>query len=330
MFPIAIATFYKFVALDDSVTLRPLLFDVCERNDVKGTILLAGEGINGTIAGGTDGVEAVLAWLRGDARLADLEHKASAAANMPFHRLKVRLKKQIVTLGAAGVDAARMAGTYVDPQDWNRLIDDPDVVVIDTRNDYEVAIGSFEGAIDPRTRVFSDLPSWLDAHPELTEKRKIAMFCTGGIRCEKSTAYLRSHGFDEVYHLRGGILKYLETVPESQSRWRGECFVFDERVAVGHGLSAGTHTLCRSCRRPLNEGDRRSPQYVEGISCAHCHAQRGEDKKRNLAERQRQVELAARRGVLHVGARAPEKSGRACATPAVDNEDRSTKPAKIQ
>lgn len=304
----AVAAFYKFVALDDFATLRPLLFDVCEANGVKGTILIADEGINGTIAGPTAGVDAVLAWLRADQRFADLQHKASSTSEMPFHRLKVRLKKEIVTLGVPGVDAARNAGTYVDPQDWNRLIDDPDVVVIDTRNDYEVAIGSFDRAVNPETRAFSDLPAWLSAQPGLQRTSKVAMFCTGGIRCEKSTAYLRSQGFDEVYHLRGGILKYLEIMPESESRWRGECFVFDERVAVGHGLKQGAHTLCRSCRHPLDESDRQSPHYAEGVSCAHCHDRRDDVEKRNLAERQRQVELARQRGITHIGARHPDKA----------------------
>jgi UPF0176 protein len=243
----------------------------------------------------------VLDWLRADPRLAALEHKESPVERTPFHRMKVRLKREIVTLGVPGLDPASNAGTYVDPADWNALIADPEVVLIDTRNDYEVAIGSFAGAIDPGTRSFTELPAWLDAHPEL-QGRKVAMYCTGGIRCEKSTALLRSRGFDAVYHLKGGILKYLETVPEEESRWRGECFVFDERVSVGHGLAQGPHTLCRGCRHPLSPEDRASPLYQEGISCRHCHERLDRDRRARLAERQRQAELAANRGLRHVGA----------------------------
>ncbi len=299
--PIA-AAFYHFAALPDFAEKREPLQELCARHDVHGTILLAAEGVNGTIAGAPDDVRAVLAFLRSDPRLAALEHKESPADRTPFHRMKVRLKREIVTLGVPGLDPASQAGTYVDPADWNALIADPDVVLIDTRNDYEYAIGSFEGAIDPGTRSFSELPAWLDAHPEL-QGRKVAMFCTGGIRCEKSTALLRSRGFDEVFHLKGGILKYLETVPAEESRWQGECFVFDERVSVGHGLVQGPHTLCRSCRHPLSPEDRASSRYEEGVSCPHCHDRLDDTRRARLAERQRQVRLARERGRQHVGAR---------------------------
>jgi UPF0176 protein len=273
----------------------------CERLGVKGTILLAEEGINGTIAGVSHAVYEVLSGLRSDPRLADLEHKESGAAQMPFLRMKVRLKREIVTLGMAGVNPARMAGTYVQPQDWNRLLDDPEVVVVDVRNDYEVELGTFAGALNPRTKSFSELPQWIAQEQRLRSKPKVAMFCTGGIRCEKSTAYLRMAGFEQVYHLQGGILKYLETIPEAQNRWQGECFVFDERVAIGHGLKPGRYELCRSCRMPVSEEDQSSAHYIEGVSCPKCFAVRSEEKKRGLAERHRQVQLAKQRNDAHLG-----------------------------
>jgi UPF0176 protein len=226
---------------------------------------------------------------------------------MPFHRMKVRLKREIVTMGVPAIDPNQIVGTYVKPQDWNQLISDPDVVVIDTRNDYEVAIGTFKGAIDPDIKTFRDLPSWVREQKTLEKKPKVAMFCTGGIRCEKSTAFMKAEGFDEVYHLQGGILKYLEEVPEEQSLWQGDCFVFDERVAVGHGLRLGEYELCRSCRYPLGPRDKQSPHYELGVSCEHCYAQISEERKLSLRERQKQVELAAARNQLHVGAKHPSK-----------------------
>lgn len=296
------AAFYHFATLPDFADKKAPLEALCARREVSGTILLAAEGVNGTIAGKPEDVRAVLDFLRADSRLAALEHKESPAACQPFHRMKVRLKREIVTLGVPDLDPASHAGTYVEPSDWNALIDDPDVVLVDTRNDYEVAIGSFPGAINPATRSFSELPQWIERHRELRGK-KIAMFCTGGIRCEKSTALLRSRGFDEVFHLKGGILKYLEAVPAQENRWQGECFVFDERVAVGHGLAPGQHTLCRSCRHPLGPEERSSPLYEEGISCPHCHHALDDERRARLAERQRQVQLAQQRGQRHVGAR---------------------------
>ncbi len=296
------AAFYKFVSLPDFAAMKAPLLAVCEQHGVKGTILLAAEGVNGTIAGEAEGVRAVLAFLRSDPRLADLEHKESGAARRPFYRMKVRLKREIVTLGVPGVDPARMAGTYVKPEDWNALIADPDVILIDTRNDYEVALGSFAGAINPKTRSFSELPGWVREQKVLRSKPKVAMFCTGGIRCEKSTAFLRSEGFEQVYHLQGGILKYLEVIPEHQSKYEGECFVFDERVAVGHGLRPGKHDLCRSCRNPVSPEQKLSPLYVEGVSCPACHGSRSPEEEARLRERQRQVELARQRGYDHIGA----------------------------
>ncbi|MCX7556894.1 rhodanese-related sulfurtransferase [Xanthomonadaceae bacterium JHOS43] len=296
------AAFYHFATLPDFADKRAPLLALCEQHNVYGTVLLAAEGVNGTIAGEPGGVRAVLQFLRSDPRLASLEHKESPAARQPFHRMKVRLKREIVTLGVPELDPASQAGTYVEPSDWNALIADPDVVLVDTRNDYEVAIGTFPGALNPATQTFREFPEWLEQHPELRGK-KVAMFCTGGIRCEKSTALLRSRGFDAVYHLKGGILKYLETVPAEENRWQGECFVFDERVSVGHGLAPGSHTLCRSCRHPLSAEDRASPLFEEGVSCARCHHTLDDERRAALAERQRQSVLAEQRGQRHVGAR---------------------------
>ena len=296
------AAFYRFVVLDDTEQLRPQLLAQCQAQQVKGNVLLAHEGINGTIAGPEAGVRAVLAWLRADPRLAALVHKEAWATEDPFYRMKVSLKREIVTLGVPDVHAATEAGTYVSPQDWNQLIDDPDVAVVDVRNDYEVAIGTFAGAIDPLTHSFSEFPQWVERNQALLRgKAKVAMFCTGGIRCEKSTAYLRHLGYDEVYHLDGGILKYLETVPADESLWQGECFVFDERVAVGHGLQPGHYALCRSCRLPLSAEDQASPLFVAGVSCPHCHGNTTDTQKQAYAERQRQMELAAKRDQTHVG-----------------------------
>ena len=317
------AALYKFVELPDFAALKGPLLALCEANQVKGTLLLAPEGINGTIAGPPEGVRAVLAHLTADARFASLQPKESWSTEPPFLRMKVRLKKEIVTLGVPGVSPTHMAGQYVKPQDWNALISDPTVLVVDTRNDYEVGIGTFAGAVDPRIKTFADLPAWvaqqeqagglLSPDPSPTSgdasqrRRKVAMFCTGGIRCEKSTALLRMHGFDEVYHLEGGILKYLETVAPEDSLWTGECFVFDERVSVGHGLKPGPYELCRSCRFPVGDAGRASPHYVKGVSCPHCFEATSDAQKQGFAERQRQVALARQRGVAHVGAQMPAK-----------------------
>ena len=311
--PYLTAALYKFVDLPDFADLQAPLQACCEAHNVKGTLLLAREGINGTIAGPEAGVRAVLAFLRADPRLSSLQHKESWSPKPPFTRMKVKLKKEIVTLRVSALDPNKTVGQYVKPADWNALLVDPDVVVIDTRNDYEVAIGTFQGAVNPHIKNFVQLPAWLDAHPRLqgeaAKKTKVAMFCTGGIRCEKSTALMKMRGFAEVYHLEGGILKYLEEVPPEQSLWQGECFVFDERVSVGHGLGVGSYELCRSCRWPLSAQDKRSPHYVKGVSCAHCHDQRTPEQKEKLAERQRQVDLAEARGEVHVGAKMPGHEG---------------------
>jgi UPF0176 protein len=298
------AALYQFVDLPQCTELRGPLQRCCDEHAVKGTLLLAREGVNGTIAGPEVGVRAVLAHLRAIPGLQGLPHKESWSDHPPFLRMKVRLKKEIVTLRVPGLDPNNTVGQYVKPQDWNALLADPDVVLIDTRNDYEVKIGTFKGAINPDIRTFTELPAWIDAQPALqgARKPKVAMFCTGGIRCEKSTALMKMKGFDEVYHLEGGILKYLEDVAPEQSTWEGECFVFDERVSVGHGLQPGPYELCRSCRWPLGPQDKASPLFVKGVSCPHCHDQRTPEEKAGLAERQRQVELAEARGERHVGA----------------------------
>ena len=295
------AAFYQFVALPDFEARKAPLLALCEQHQVKGLILLAQEGINSTIAGAADNVHAVLAYLRADPLLSGLQHKESWSAKPPFHRMKVRLKKEIVTMNVPGISPTHMAGTYVKPADWNALIADPDVVVVDTRNDYEVEIGSFAHAINPNLKTFAELPTWLDQSDKLAsrdasgKKPRVAMFCTGGIRCEKSTAYLRAQGFEEVFHLEGGILKYLETVPPEHSLWQGECFVFDERVSVGHGLVPGPHALCRACRQPLEDGAAKSALYEAGVSCPRCHGITSEAQKSGARERQRQWERAKAR-----------------------------------
>jgi len=307
------AALYKFVELPDFADLQSPLLACCESQGVKGTLLLASEGINGTIAGSYEGVQAVLDFLRRDPRLTALEHKEAYAAKMPFYRMKVRLKREIVTLGVPDVHPALMAGRYVKPQEWDALLDQPGLVLIDTRNDYEVAIGSFKNAVNPQTRSFSELPAWVEKEmaaggklaPVDGKNPQVAMFCTGGIRCEKSTAFLRSKGFEDVYHLEGGILKYLETMPEDQSQWQGECFVFDERVSVGHGVRPGNFTLCRSCRDPLSAEDRQSPLYELGVSCHHCHGQTTAPQKQGYRERQRQVEMSGGRRQAHIGVKQP-------------------------
>jgi UPF0176 protein len=304
--PIRVVALYRFTPFADITAIQPSLALACCSNGVKGTLLLAAEGINGTIAGSEAGIDAVLAHIRALPGCADLDVKESRAAEMPFHRMKVRLKREIVTMGEPSIDPLEGVGHYVEPEDWNALIAEPGTVVIDTRNDYEVAVGTFAGAVDPQTRTFRDFPAWFREHrDELVgdgPPPKIAMFCTGGIRCEKSTALLKAEGLDAVYHLKGGILKYLEKVPEAESLWHGECFVFDQRVSVGHGLAPGTHTLCHACRMPVSVADRSSPLYVEGVSCPACHDARNEAQRAGHAERERQVRLAEARGEAHVGA----------------------------
>jgi UPF0176 protein len=304
MTDITVAALYRFVPIADPHGVRDMLERVLAAQGVRGTLLIADEGVNGTIAGSADGIDAALAAIRALPGCADLAPKFSSAATMPFHRLKVRVKREIVTMGVPGTDPTHIVGTYVAPADWNALIADPQTVVIDTRNAYEVKVGTFAGAVDPGTDSFRDFPAWFRDHRDdlLAGKTRVAMFCTGGIRCEKSTAFLKGEGVEEVYHLDGGILKYLEEVPAEASAWEGECFVFDERVAVGHGLAPGSHGLCRGCRMPVNADDRASPLFEEGVQCPACAGTRDAATLAGKAERHRQVTLAAKRGVAHVGA----------------------------
>lgn len=265
-----VVTFYKFVRLPDFAEKQDPLLSYCKAQGIRGTILLATEGINGTIAGSRQAIDSVLSFLRSDPRLVDLEHKESYANSPPFDRMKVRLKKEIVTLGLPEIDPNDQVGTYVSPKDWNALISDPEVLVIDTRNDYEVAIGTFREAQNPKTDSFRQFPDYVRNHLNPSQHKKVALFCTGGIRCEKASSFMMAQGFQEVYHLKGGILKYLEEVPAQESLWQGECFVFDQRVALREGLAAGTHEMCRSCGHPIAELDKTSPYYQEGISCPYC------------------------------------------------------------
>ena len=301
-FPIKVAALYRFASFNQPELLQPQIAAWCAEHGLKGTILVATEGVNGTVAGSEAGIDAVVAHLRTLPGCAELDVKYSHANEMPFYRMKVRLKKEIVTLGVDGIDPKREVGTYVQPEDWNALISDPDTVLIDTRNDYEVAIGTFEGAVDPRTKSFSEFPEWFRAHRDelAAGKTKFAMFCTGGIRCEKSTAFLKAEGIDDVYHLEGGILRYLENIPEAESKWQGECFVFDERVSVKHGLALGEMELCHACRRPISQEDKASAHFIEGVACPACYAERTDEDRARFAERQKQIALAKKRGKQHI------------------------------
>jgi UPF0176 protein len=307
---VRVTALYGFARVSDPDHLRDMLQASCG-DAVRGTLLVAREGVNGTIAGPADAVERVLDGVRAVPGFEALEVKHATARVMPFHRLKVRVKAEIVTLGRGDLDPAANAGTYVGPQDWNVLISDPETVVIDTRNDYEGRVGAFERAVQPNTSAFRDFPDWFEREGRALLDRpvppKVAMYCTGGIRCEKATAWLKAQGVEQVYHLQGGILRYLETVPEAESLWRGECFVFDERVAVGHGLVQGTHTLCRGCRMPVSQEGRRSPHHVEGVACEACHDRQTRTRREGARERERQVRIAEARGVAHIGARPPRK-----------------------
>ena len=298
---IIVAALYKFTPFKDPDALRAPLADLARSNDVRGTLLIAPEGINGTIAGSREGIDRVLDHIKALPGCADLEWKESHASEMPFHRMKVRLKREIVTMGQPQVDPTAAVGAYVAPGDWNDLISRDDVAVIDTRNDYEVAIGTFEGADDPETRSFGEFPDWWKRNHNKYAGKKIAMFCTGGIRCEKASNYLMGEGVAEVFHLKGGILKYLEDVPEDQSLWQGECFVFDGRVSVGHGLTEGSYDLCHACRRPLSEAEKKDPAFERGVSCPKCIDEISDQDRARFRERQRQIDLARARGVAHLG-----------------------------
>ena len=311
--PYKVMAIYKFANLPDAEALQPLLAKACCARGIKGTLILAPEGINGTVAGTPEAIDALAEMLFEGAefagRLSGAEVKYSTAEAMPFLRMKVRLKPEIVTLRAPEANPAKQVGTYVEPENWNALIERNDVVLVDTRNDYEVGLGTFQRALDPATQSFTEFKDYVAENLDPSRDKKVAMFCTGGIRCEKASSYLLSQGFEEVFHLKGGILKYLEVVPESESRFAGECFVFDERVSVGHGLVEGDATLCRACRHPLTASDRADAAYVEGVSCPHCIGET--EKHAAAAERQKQMELARQRGGAHLGDDAAQAAKRA-------------------
>lgn len=299
-----VCALYKFVALEDYKTLRQPLMDVMKQQHIRGTLLLASEGINGTVASTREGIDALLAWFKQDTRLADVACKESYDAHQPFNRSKVKLKKEIVTMGVEGIDPRHVVGTYVKPKDWNALIADPEVLVVDTRNDYEIEIGTFKNALNPNTETFREFPDYVENNLDSKKHKKVAMYCTGGIRCEKSTAYLKEQGFDEVYHLQGGILKYLEEVPEEESLWQGECYVFDGRVAVDHQLEKGRYAMCNACRLPITAADMEHEQFEKGVSCPRCFDKHSSEQKARFREREKQVQLAAARGEQHVGGEA--------------------------
>lgn len=301
MSKVVVCALYKFVSLPKFESIRQPLLEQMESTGIKGTLLLASEGINGTVAGSREAIDALLAWLDSQPGLDHIVHKLSFDDEMPFYRTKVKLKKEIVTMGVEGIDPRKVVGTYVKPQDWNALISDPDVVLVDTRNDYEVKIGTFKNAVNPVTETFREFPQYVKENLDPSKHKKVAMFCTGGIRCEKSTAYLKEQGFDEVYHLEGGILKYLEEVKQEESLWEGECFVFDNRVAVDHSLQKGQYDQCNACRMPITEEEKQSPAYVQGVSCPHCIEKISDEQRQRFIERERQVQLAKSRNEAHIG-----------------------------
>lgn len=296
-----VTALYHFAHLPDFKLFRQPLLDVCHELDLKGTLLLASEGINGTVVGEADNVDKLLGFLHGKPELAGLGHKSSFTTELPFLRMKVKLKKEIVTLGVEGVSPHKAVGTYVEAKQWNQLIQDPSVFVIDTRNTYETDIGTFKGALDPRTTTFREFPHYVEQQLDPKVHTKVAMFCTGGIRCEKASSYMMEQGFDEVYHLKGGILQYLEDIPEADSLWQGECFVFDDRVTVKHDLSPGDYEMCHGCRRPLNQDALNHVDYVAGVACQYCVAEKTPEQRAAYQERQKQMELAKQRQQLHLG-----------------------------
>lgn len=296
-----VCALYKFVALDNYEQLREPLFETLKALHIRGTLLLAQEGINGTVAGTRDAIDQLLAYLQQDSRLNPIEYKESYTDVLPFRRTKVKLKKEIVTMGVEGIDPRKVVGTYVQPEDWNDLISQPDVLLVDTRNDYEVELGTFKGALNPNTTTFREFPDYVKNQLDPAKHKKVAMFCTGGIRCEKSTAYLKEQGFDEVYHLHGGILKYLEDVPQTESLWEGECYVFDERITVDHNLEKGHYLQCNACRLPITEADTQHPEYEQGVSCPRCFSTTSDEQKARFRQRELQAQLARERGEVHLG-----------------------------
>lgn len=297
-----VCALYRFVTLDDYQLLQEPLQDFLHKQNIKGTLLLAQEGINGTVSGSPAAIQALLTYFDNDPRLAGLDVKFSYDETQPFYRAKVKLKKEIVTMGVAGIDPKQIVGTYVEPKDWNALISSPDVLLVDTRNEYEVQIGTFKNALNPHTTSFRQFPAYVQNNLDPAKHKKVAMFCTGGIRCEKSTAYLKEQGFDDVYHLRGGILKYLEEVPQEESMWQGECFVFDNRVTVNHALEKGIYDQCHACRMPITDEDKQHTHYQQGISCHYCYGQKDPERIERLQEREKQIALAKQRGEQHIGA----------------------------
>ena len=299
---VVVAALYHFSTLDHYKNMQPVILKKCKAFGIKGTLLLALEGINGTIAGTREGIDGILAYLRSYPELASFEHKESFSDSMPFYRMKVRLKKEIVTLGVEGVDPTKIAGEYVTPEEWNDLLSDPDVVVLDTRNTYEYDIGTFKGALNPMTETFREFPKYVRENLDPKKNKRIAMFCTGGIRCEKASSFMRLEGFEKVYHLKGGILKYLEEVSPQKSMWNGECFVFDHRTAVGHGLEISSLETCFGCRHPITKEDKMSEHFEEGVSCIHCTHKLTEEQRAAFRQRQKQIHLAKARGQQHIGA----------------------------
>ncbi len=298
---VVVCALYKFVSLENFEDIRESLLQAMTDLEVRGTLLLAVEGINGTVASSREGIDGLLAWLANDERLTNIETKESYVNELPFKRTKVKLKKEIVTMGVQGIDPREVVGTYVSPSEWNELISDPDVLLVDTRNDYEVQVGTFKGAVNPETETFREFPDYVAKNMDKSVHKKVAMFCTGGIRCEKSTAYMKEQGFEEVYHLKGGILKYLEDVPERESLWEGECFVFDDRVTVNHQLEKGQYDQCNACRLPITKEDQLSEKYQQGVSCPHCYDRLTPEQKHRFSERERQMQLAKSRGEHHLG-----------------------------
>ena len=298
---VVVCALYKFVRLEDFQKLQQPLLRLMEANRIKGTLLLAREGINGTVAGSRESIDHLLSWLQKDDRFSPLEYKESHTPDLPFKRSRVKLKKEIVTMGVEDINPREVVGTYVEPEEWDNLIADPEVLLVDTRNDYEVQVGTFKSAVNPNTETFREFPDYVKQHLDPAKHKKVAMFCTGGIRCEKSTAHLKEQGFDEVYHLKGGILKYLEKVPEEQSSWQGECFVFDDRVTVNHQLEPGSYDQCHACRLPITKQDKQSNYYQQGVSCPHCFDKHTPVQKKRFEEREKQMQLARQRGEAHLG-----------------------------
>jgi len=326
---IVVCALYKFVTLENHQALRQPLTQLMEKNAIRGTLLLASEGINGTVAGTREAIDLLKTWFASDERFSGIDYKESLVDTQPFYRSKVKLKKEIVTMGVEGIDPKQVVGTYVEPREWNSLISDPEVLLIDTRNNYEVKIGTFKGAVNPETSSFREFPDYVRNTLNPEQHKKVAMFCTGGIRCEKSTAFLKEQGFEEVYHLHGGILKYLEEVPAQESMWEGECFVFDNRVTVNHDLTPGNYELCAGCRSPLSAEDRASEHYVQGISCPHCHDKLTPEQKQRFASRELQIQLARERGEAHIGTEAVEQAKQRKAQKKARREQQRKAPTEV-